>query len=93
MPSIVFVESLSADPVERALAERVAAILGNPRLSLTERRLRVQRAQAELLAHRRQRDNVQAPPPRPARRRAAAADPISARRRELGLPEKVAPSR
>ena len=33
MSEFQFIESLSADPVERAIADRVAGILNNPRLN------------------------------------------------------------
>ena len=57
MSAFEFVESLSADPVERAIAERVMAILSNPRLGSAQRHEAVRQQQRELLRHRQQRDH------------------------------------
>lgn len=83
-----FVESFSSDPVERAIAARVVAILNNAGLTRAQRRALVQQAQHELTEHRRRRSADQKAgsgrPLRPTRRRGGAIDPIAARRRELG---------
>ena len=87
MSAILFIEALSTDPVERAIAARVARILSNPRLSATQRREQVQQAQQALLAHRRQRAANPQTASSPKRiQRGAAMDPIAARRKELGRP-------
>ncbi|MDO5288668.1 MAG: hypothetical protein Q4F13_03425 [Pseudomonadota bacterium] len=85
MSVMAFIESQSADPVERAIAARVVDILHNPHLTHVQRRALVLQAQDELIAHQRQR----AVPPMPARptrkrQRGAALDPIAVRRREMG---------
>ena len=86
MSEFQFVESLSADPVERAIAAKVAAILNNPRLDSAQRERLVRQAQRELLQHKDARDNTsaQAVTKRKTRKRGAAVDPIAVRRRELG---------
>lgn len=90
MSVIAFIESQSADPVERAIAARVLDILHNPRLSRAQQRELVQQAQDELVAHQRQRAALPqvARTPRK-RKRGAALDPIAARRREMGLPPPI----
>ena len=52
MSGIQLVESLSADPVERAIADRVTAILNNPRLSRAQRETLVRQAQRDLIGYR-----------------------------------------
>ncbi len=52
MSNIPFVESVSADPVERAIARRVSQILQDPALGHQHRAALVRAAQQELLAHR-----------------------------------------
>jgi hypothetical protein len=80
-----FVESFSSDPVERAIAARVVAILNNAGLTRAQRRALVQQAQHELTEHQRRRSADQkAGSRRPLRLRGGAIDPIAARRRELG---------
>ncbi len=54
MSTFQFLESQSPDPVERALARRVAAVLEHPRLTRAQREAQVKQAQRELLAHRQQ---------------------------------------
>lgn len=86
MSEFQFVESLSADPVERAIAASVAAILNNPRLDSAQRERLVRQAQRDLIQHRDNRAATSAPAAgkRKPSRRGAATDPIAARRRELG---------
>lgn len=88
MSVIAFIESQSADPVERAIAARVLDILRNPRLSRAQQRELVQQAQDELVAHQRAALPQVARTPRK-RKRGAALDPIAARRREMGLPPPI----
>lgn len=92
MSAITFIESLSADPVERAIAARVMDILKNPRLTQAQRRAQVADAQRELLEHRRQK-NTPAKPVRDARqrKRGVAVNPIAARRRELAREPLIKP--
>ncbi len=52
MSEFQFIESLSADPVERAIADRVAGILNNPRLSRAQRETLVRQAQRDLIGYR-----------------------------------------
>ncbi len=84
MSEFQFVESLSADPVEWAIAARVADILRNPRLDSVQREGLIRQAQRELIQHQHQRDNPRPAATNKARKRGAAVDPIAARRRELG---------
>ncbi len=81
-----FVESLSADPAERAIAARVVAILNNPRLDSAQRERLVRQAQRELVDHQQRRDAATLPVAdrNKPRKRVAAVDPIAARRWELG---------
>ena len=86
MSELQFVESLSADPVERAIAARVSAILNHPRLDRVQREEFVRQAQRELLQHRQRQASASAKvsEKKKTRQRGAAVDPIAARRRELG---------
>lgn len=52
MSNTAFVESLSTDPVEQALARKVMRILNDPTLDRQQRMLLVQQAQRELIRHR-----------------------------------------
>ena len=52
MSGIQLVESLSSDPTERAIADRVLAILNNPSLSLAQRETLVKQAQRDLIGYR-----------------------------------------
>jgi len=84
-----FIESQSADPFERAIAARVAAILDdpNPRIDSARRQWLVQQAQQELLKHRRQREHAQQLAERQSasrRNRGPSFDAVAARRKELG---------
>ena len=49
-----FIESLSHDPVERAIAARVSALLANRGLPASRREALIRQAQRELVAHRTQ---------------------------------------
>lgn len=53
MSGIQLVESLSSDPTERAIADRVLAILNNPSLSRAQRETLVRQAQRDLIGYRR----------------------------------------
>lgn len=54
MSNTPFVESLSNDPVERAIARRVNRILNDPGLDRSQREELVRKAQRDLLRHRSQ---------------------------------------
>lgn len=86
MSEFQFAESLSADPVERALAARVTAILNNPRMDSARREWLIRRVQRELIEHRQRLTTISASvagSKRPVKR-APVVDPVIARRRELG---------
>ena len=85
MSGIQFIESQSADPFERAIAEKVAAIFDNPHIDSVQRQWLVQQAQQALLEHRRQRDRAQQlAQHKPSRKqRGPRLDPIAARRQEM----------
>ena len=53
MSKVHFVEEQSQDPVEQAIARKVIRILNDPSLDRQRRATLVQRAQQELVAHRR----------------------------------------
>lgn len=59
MSNTPFVESLSNDPVERAIARRVNRILHDPGLDRSQREELVRKAQKDLLHHRRQKSTEQ----------------------------------
>jgi hypothetical protein len=48
----MFIELQSPDPIVRGIAQRVVAILNDPRLTRSERVRQVRRAQRQLLAYR-----------------------------------------
>jgi len=84
-----FIESQSADPFERAMARKVAAILNdpNPRIDSARRQWLVQQAQQELIEHRHQRERAQQLAERKSARRhnrSPSLDAVAARRKELG---------
>jgi len=54
MSNTVFIESLSADPTERAIARKVSRILNDRSLDRQQRESLVKNAQRELLQHRAQ---------------------------------------
>jgi hypothetical protein len=55
MSHALFLENLSTDPVEQSIARKVMRILNDDTLDRAQRRAAIQRAQNELLRHRRQR--------------------------------------
>lgn len=59
MSNTSFVESLSNDPVERAIARRVSRLLNDPGLDRSQREALVRKAQKDLLQHRRQKSTEQ----------------------------------
>lgn len=83
MAGTVFVEELSQDPVERALARRVRRILMDATLTRTRRVELVQRAQRELLEHRRRPAPMLSLKPMGRRKVRRPADPLFTRRREM----------
>lgn len=84
-----FTESLSADPIERAIARKVQRILGDASLSAEQRIALVRRAQEELVAHRNGGAPKQAAATqRRGRRRPVRKTPeqaIAERRKNLGI--------
>ncbi|MFN7855482.1 MAG: hypothetical protein ACK5OA_02680 [Acidovorax sp.] len=59
MSNTPFVESLSEDPVERAIARKVQRILNDTSLDRQRRENLVHKAQRELIAHRRRKEQEQ----------------------------------
>jgi hypothetical protein len=55
----VFIESLSSDPIERAIAARVSRILADRSISASRRETLVRQAQRDLIQHRERRDTRQ----------------------------------
>ena len=93
MSNIPFVESVSADPVVRAIARKVSRILNDPALGPRHRETLVRQAQQELLAHQQrvqQVDPHKAAPPAlaavagPRKLRKDLAQAIAERRKALG---------
>ena len=93
MSNIPFVESVSADPVVRAIARKVSRILNDPALGPRHRETLVRQAQQELLAHQQRVQQVDphkvAPPPLarvagPRKLRKDLAQAIAERRKALG---------
>lgn len=54
-----FIESLSSDPIERAIAARVSSILADRSISASRRETLVRQAQRDLIQHRERRDSRQ----------------------------------
>ncbi|MEZ5630819.1 MAG: hypothetical protein R3F09_08935 [Burkholderiaceae bacterium] len=84
LSNTTFVESLSTDPVERALARKAIRILNDPTLHRQQRVELVRQVQRELTLHRQvQQESVLLRQQAPTTTNRPQRDPIAERRREL----------